>query len=108
VSDALFDLPYRLLHHRKAKLESSGKQPTGHGAAALDYELGLGPVNKGRYFEHRPRRRQSKRGAARSADESHHLALRDWVWRSDIDGSAEIVSVNQPLNNAAKIGFVNP
>src|SRR5260370_12747736 len=65
-------------------------------------------MNKCRELEHPSRRRQSKGHTAFPPYDSHHLAMRNRVRRGQVDGPAEVVPVNQPLNGMAKISFVNP
>src|SRR5712691_10857143 len=65
-------------------------------------------MNKGRELKHPARRRQSKRYAAFSTDDSHHLAMRNRVRRGQVDCSAEIVTLDQPFYGPAEIDFVNP
>src|SRR5438309_2749605 len=90
------------------ELEARFEQPAWRNAAALDYQFGLGPVNKGRDLQHPARRWQSKRYAKLPTYDSHHLPLRNLVRRGQVDRPAEIVPVDQPFDSAAKIGFVNP
>src|SRR5206468_4627782 len=103
-----FNLSHRIFHSRETKLEALCQQPTWHNAAALEYQFGLGPMNKGRNLKHPARRGQPERHAAFPTGDSHHLALRDRVRRSHIDRPTEIVPLDQPFDGVAKIVFVNP
>src|SRR5256885_1668687 len=65
-------------------------------------------MEKGRDLEHPAGRWQSKGYAKLPTYDSHHIALRNLVRRSQVDGPAEIVPFDQPFESAAKISFVNP
>jgi hypothetical protein len=57
----MLDLPDGIFHLRKMKLEPGSEQPPGHDTATLEDQLGLGPMDKRRDFEHPTRRGQSER-----------------------------------------------
>jgi hypothetical protein len=65
-------------------------------------------MNEGRELEHPARRGQSKGHAALPPYDSHHLAMRNRVRRSQVDYPTEIVPLDQPFDGPAKIDFVNP
>ena len=65
-------------------------------------------MNKGRNLKHPARRGQTKRHAALPTYDSHHIAVRNRVRRSQVDRPAEIILIDQPFDGVAKILFVNP
>src|SRR6058998_2904502 len=106
--NSLFNLVHRILHLWKMKLEPGGKQSSRHYPAALDNQLGFGPVKECCYLKHRARRRQSKGHATLPTDDPHHLTLRNWIRRGHVDRPTEIAVVNQPFDSPEEIFFVNP
>src|SRR5256885_4493677 len=70
-NDSLFDFVHGVLHLWKAKLEAGRKQTKGDDPAALDYQLSLRPMNKGRNFKHPACCGQSKGHAKLMTDYPH-------------------------------------
>lgn len=95
--------PPRVIEGESGGLQASWKDPT-----AFEREFGFGAEEEGTYFEHPTLGGQADPGSGSVADFAHEIAVRHWIRCGEIDRTADIFAVNEPLDGSAEIFVVKP
>ena len=90
------------------ELEMSGQQTTRHDASAFQHKFRFAPQKERPDFQHPCGSRQSDARAPRFAQGLHEFAVRKRIWRRQIDHAREIFPLDQELDCAYEVSFVNP
>ena len=84
------------------------EQAAGDGTTALEHELGLGAHEECADLDQRRRGRKSIGHVPCLAQAGHEFAVRKRVRRSNVDGAIDLFVLNQEIDGACEVGFVNP
>jgi len=83
-------------------------EDAGYDTTALQDQLGLRPHEDSTKLEHPFGRGQPKRDTPRVAEATHERSVRQGVGRCDIDRTVHLMVVDQPVDRADEVDFVDP
>ena len=91
------------------EFEAGVEQAGGDDTAALEHQFGLGAEKEGADLHERSRDGQAVGHVPRlRAARAMNSRLGSGIGRGDIDGTVQVVAVDQEFDGAGEVGFVNP
>ena len=90
------------------KLESTVKKTSWNNLATFEDQLGFCAQKESANFDHPPRDRQSDTCPPRTAKDTEEIAVRQRMWRGEVDRPGNVLSLNQEFDCANEVRLVNP
>src|SRR5262245_54550758 len=90
------------------KGKSVREQPSRDDASALENQLGLCAHEERADLEQPFRRGQTEGHAAGAPQHAHELAIRQRIWRRDVDDARQMVAADQPRDGGYEVLVVDP